>query len=174
MNDSENRELESEIWLDRLERLANQKAASSQNISDLEKAASAAALVAKARRSREDLKHHSYRLRLGDAQSWAFLAIPFLILVGLLIFLPRPNQQAQALRETNDDAQFREVERNLLAQVTQTGALARPDLLLLTTPLAPYLKDARYARGSGRSCHSGAFTRCFTGCVPGLLCVSQS
>jgi hypothetical protein len=145
-SDFSNRDLESDIWLDRLERLANQKAASSQNISDLEKAASAAALIANARRSREDLKHHSYRLRLGDAQSWAFLAIPFLILVGLLVFLPRPNQQAQALRETNNDAQFREVERNFLVQVTQTGALARPDLLLLTAPLQPFLNDPRHAR----------------------------
>jgi len=151
MNDADNgnRDLESEIWLDRLEKLANQKAASSQNVSDLEKAASAAALIANARKSREDLKHHSYRLRLADAQSWAFLATPFLILVGLLVFLPRPNQQAQALRETNDDAQFREVERNFLAQVTQTGALARPDLLLLTTPLQPYLSDARYSKEAG-------------------------
>lgn len=140
------KDLESEIWLDRLEHLANQKASSSQNVSDLEKAASAAALIASARKSREDLKHHVYRLRLGDAQAWAFLAIPFLILVGLLVFLPRPNQQAQALRETSDDAQFRDVEKTFLAQVTQTGALARPDLLLLTTPLQPYLNDPRYAR----------------------------
>jgi hypothetical protein len=145
----DNRELESEIWLDRLERLANQKASASQNVSDLEKAASAAALIASARKSREELKHHSYRLQLGDAQSWAFLAIPFLILVGLLVFLPRPNQQAQALRETNDDQQFREVEKTFLAQVTQTGALARPDLLLLTTPLQPYIKDPRYSREAG-------------------------
>jgi hypothetical protein len=151
MNDADqgNRHLESEIWLDRLERLANQRAASSQSISDLEKAASAAALIANARKSREDLKHHTYRLRLGDAQSWAFLATPFLILVGLLVFLPRPNQQAQALRETTNDAQFREVEKTFLAQVTQTGALARPDLLLLTTPLQPYLNDPRYAREAG-------------------------
>jgi len=140
------KDLESEIWLDRLEHLANQKASSSQNISDLEKAASAAALIASARKSREDLKHHIYRLRLGDAQAWAFLAIPFLILVGLLVFLPRPNQQAQALRETNQDLQFRDVEKTFLAQVTQTGALARPDLLLLTTPLQPYLNDPRYAK----------------------------
>jgi len=140
------KDLESEIWLDRLEHLANQKASSSQNVSDLEKAASAAALIASARKSREDLKHHVYRLRLGDAQAWAFLAIPFLILVGLLVFLPRPNQQAQALRETSSDAQFRDVEKTFLAQVTQTGALARPDLLLLTTPLQPYLNDPRYAR----------------------------
>jgi len=143
------KDLESEIWLDRLEHLANQKAASSQNVSDLEKAASAAALIANARKSREDLKHHTYRLRLGDAQAWAFLAIPFLILVGLLVFLPRPNQQAQALRETNNDAQFRDVEKTFLAQVTQTGALARPDLLLLTTPLQPYLTDPRYAKEAG-------------------------
>jgi hypothetical protein len=143
------KDLESDIWLDRLEHLANQKASSSQNISDLEKAASAAALIANARKSREDLKHHVYRLRLGDAQAWAFLAIPFLILVGLLVFLPRPNQQAQALRETNNDAQFRDVEKTFLAQVTQTGALARPDLLLLTTPLQPYLSDPRYAKEAG-------------------------
>jgi hypothetical protein len=151
MNEAEhgNRELESEIWLDRLERLANQKAASSQNISDLEKAASASALIANARKSREELRHHSYRLRLSDAQSWAFLATPFLILVGLLVFLPRPNQQAQALRETTNDAQFREVEKTFLAQVTQTGALARPDLLLLTTPLQPYLNNPRYAKEAG-------------------------
>ncbi len=151
MNDSEqeNRDFISEVWLDRLERLANQKAASSQNVSDLEKAASAVALIAQARKNREDLKHHAYRLRLGDAQAWAFLAIPFLIFIALLVFLPRPNQQAQALRETNNDTQFREVEKSFLSQVTQTGTLARPDLLLLTTPLQPFLSDPRYAKEAG-------------------------
>jgi hypothetical protein len=149
MNDFNNHDLESDIWLDRLERLANQKAASSQNVSDLEKAASAAALIANARMSREDLKHHSYRLKLGDAKSWAFLATPFLILVGLLVFLPRPNQQAQAMLQTGNDAQFHEVEKTFLSQVTQTGSLARPDLLLLSAPLQPYLNDPKYAKEAG-------------------------
>jgi hypothetical protein len=49
------------------------------------------------------------------------------------------------MREASDDAQFKEVEKNFVAQVTQTGPSVRPDLLLLTTPLEPYLNDSRYA-----------------------------
>jgi hypothetical protein len=148
-SDSGDKDLESELWLDRLEKLANEKAASSQDVSDLERAASAAALIASARMSREDLKHHSYHVRLNDAKAWAVLATPFLIFLGLLVFLPRPNQQASAMREASADSQFREVEKNFLTQVTQTGALARPDLLLLTAPLQPYLSDPRYQKETG-------------------------
>lgn len=145
-SEGSNGDVESELWLERLEKLANEKAASSQNLADLEKAASTASLVAQARLGRESLKQHRFRFSFEDARSWAFLAIPFLILIGLLVFAPRPNQQASAMREASADAQFREVEKNFLAQVTQTGALARPDLLLLTAPLQPYLNDSRYER----------------------------
>lgn len=141
-----NDDLESELWLDRLEKLANERAASSQSLADLERAASAAALIADARMRRQELKNHTYRLRVDDAKSWAFLAIPFLILLSLIVFMPRSSQQASVIREASVDAQFHEVEKNFLAQVTQTGALARPDLLLLTAPLQPYLTDPRYER----------------------------
>jgi|GEM_PF-3675520 len=144
--DSGNQNIEADLWLDRLERLANQKAAESENISDLEKAASAALLISSARKSRQELQHQSYRLKLDDAKSWALLAIPLLILLALVLFLPRPSHQESVMRESAADSQFREVERNFLAQVMQTGMLGRPDLLLLTTPLQPYLNDPRYAK----------------------------
>ena len=148
MNGPENgdRGLESDLWLERLEDLANRKAAASQSLADLEKAASAAVLIARARIQREHLRHHRYRLHLDDAKSWALLAVPFLILIAVLVFFPGPSQQARATREASAHAEFREVEKNFVSQITQTGALVRPDLMLLTTPLEPYLHDPRFEK----------------------------
>jgi hypothetical protein len=139
-----NEEFESDIWFAKLERLATERAASSGELHDLEKAAAAAKLFADARKTRSELQYLNSHVHLEDAKSWAFLAIPLLMLVGLFVFSPGPDQQARAMREANSEAQWHEVERNFITQLNQSSG--RPDVLLLTTPLQPFLNDARHGK----------------------------
>jgi hypothetical protein len=145
-NNAGNQEFEADIWYARLERLATERAASSQDLNDLEKAAAAAKMFADARKTRSDLQYSSSHIRLEEAKSWAFLAIPVLLLVALFVFVPGPDQQARAMREANGESQWHEVERNFISQLNTAPPTGRPDVLLLTTPLQPFLNDPRHGK----------------------------
>jgi hypothetical protein len=129
--------------LRKLQEQAVQTALNSGRIEDVEKAANITKQLLDAEKSAKDAEVAPKLFRYEEPKSWATLLVPLLSILTLAVTVYMQSNQLQATREAEQDKQWLENVKNVLAQLDKKPQQVS-DPAIASALLEPYAADKRF------------------------------